>query len=182
MRLRIVSGTLGGRFIKTPGGRGTRPTSERVREAWLSAVGPDLPDSSVLDLFAGSGALGIEALSRGARHVHFVESNRGAVSVLRENLRTLDLLDSATVIPKDVFRWLRDDQGNWDVALADPPYSGGDAKRLVEVFRARPFAECLWVEHADSREDVGTGASWSRRYGDSRVSRFCQSDHPVKED
>jgi len=172
--LRIIAGSLGGRFIESPRGRGTRPTSERVREAWLSAAGPQLDGASVVDLFAGSGALGIEALSRGACHAHFVESNRAAVATLEANLLSLGLLGSATVVPRDVFRWLAKQPGRWDVALADPPYSGGLAERLVSVFREDPFAEYLWVEHAAEGGDLGE-PSWSRAYGDSRISRFCSS-------
>jgi 16S rRNA (guanine966-N2)-methyltransferase len=139
-------------------------------------VAPRLPGSVVVDLFAGSGALGIEALSRGASHVHFVESDRGAVAVLRDNLRSLGVTDQGTIIVKDVFRWLRAEPGVWAIALADPPYSGGNAGRLIETYRARPFADCLWVEHTASDDELAETASWSRRYGDSRVSRFCSSD------
>jgi 16S rRNA (guanine966-N2)-methyltransferase len=144
-------------------------------------VGPQLRGASVVDLFAGSGALGIEALSRGARHAHFVESNRAAVATLRANLESLDLMDSATVVSRDVFRWLARRPGRWDVALADPPYAGALAERLVTVFREEPFAACLWIEHAVAGENLGE-PSWSRAYGDSRVSRFCSADpRPIHE-
>ena len=138
----------------------------------MSAAAPHLDEASVVDLFAGSGALGIEALSRGARHAHFVESNRVAVATLRANLESLDLTTLATIVPVDVFRWLATQPGHWDVALADPPYAGGLARRLVSGFREDPFAECLWVEHAVAAGELEE-ATWSRRYGESRVSRFC---------
>ncbi|MDX1395908.1 MAG: 16S rRNA (guanine(966)-N(2))-methyltransferase RsmD [Gemmatimonadota bacterium] len=177
MRLRIVAGTHGGRYIAAPPGRSTRPTPERVREAWFSALGPDIRDATVLDLFAGSGALGIEALSRGARHVHFVESNRRARAIIEANLSSLGLIRAATVIGRDVFGWLAGaKRRDWDVALADPPYEGGGAARLVATFREDPFARCLWIEHAAGDDEPGVGASWTRRYGDTRVSRFRADD------
>lgn len=129
-----------------------------------------------MDLFAGSGALGIEALSRGARHVHFIESNRAALSTLRVNLDRLGLTEASTVVPRDVFRTLDSRVEPWDVALADPPYASGHAARLIERFQIDPFANCLWIEHAAGAGELQAGASWSRRYGDSRVSRFCAGD------
>jgi len=173
VRLKIIAGSLGGRSIQAPTGRGTRPTAARVREAWMSALGPALEGATIVDLFAGSGALGIEALSRGARHVHFVESDRAALGTLRANLDRLDLTDHATVVPRDVF-WMLESAGeHWDVALADPPYMGGDAVRLLGRFRKDPFATYLWIEYAARTGELGEKASWTRRYGDTRVSRFC---------
>lgn len=172
MRLRIVAGHLGGRFIQAPVGRLTRPTTGRVREAWFSAIGREVVDARVVDLFAGSGALGIEALSRGARHAHFVESDRRALSTLRSNLETLGLLESATIVRGDVFGWLASVDASWDLALADPPYGGDAASRLVSIWEANPFAPCLWVEHEDRGAGLPVDPSWSRRYGDTRVSRF----------
>ena len=172
MRLRVVAGTLGGRYIKAPPGRITRPTPQRVREAWFSAVGDGVVGAEVADLFAGSGALGIEALSRGAEHVHFVENDGRALATLRRNLGDLGLVDSATVVRDDVFRWLASRNTVWDLAFADPPYAGGGAARLVGLFTDRPFAGSLWVEHAAVDSEIGGKAAWSRRYGDSRVSRF----------
>jgi len=105
--VRIVAGTLGGRVLAAPPGRSTRPTSEKVREAIFSILGPPPEEAQVLDLFAGSGALAIEALSRGAAAATFVESARGALATLRENLRDLALADRARVVPTDVLAYLR---------------------------------------------------------------------------
>lgn len=177
LKLRIVAGELGGRVILVPGRIGLRPTGDRVREAWFSALGP-LVGMSVLDLFAGSGALGIEALSRGASHVDFVEADGRLTTALRSNLEGLGVSDRADVHRGDVFAYLESHPGRqWDVALADPPYRRGLATRLVDLFRERPFAEVLCVEHepgALSREggaSMGEHAvSWSRRYGDVELT------------
>ena len=178
MRLRIIAGSRGGRYIETPPGRGTRPTAERVREAWMSALAADLPGAHVLDLFAGSGALGIEALSRGAALAHFVESDRRVLATLRGNLRGLDLEDRSRVVAADVFGWLEgrratESEPGPDLCLADPPYRSGMAARLTRRFRAAPFARLLCIEHApgelDSELDRET-AAWRRRYGDTELT------------
>ncbi len=175
MGLRIVAGTHGGRRIEAPPGRTTRPTSERVREAWFAALGTSLEGAEVLDLYAGSGALGIEALSRGAARAHFVELDPRAVAVLRHNLRRLELEARAVVVRRDVFRWLAGigDEPRHDVALADPPYGTPDAARLTRRFLEAPFAGSLWIEHAWAAHDLPRGADWSRRYGDTGLSRYA---------
>lgn len=180
MRLRIIAGDLGGRFIDAPRGTRTRPTAERVREAWFSALAGDLEGSRVADLYAGSGALGFEALSRGAAYVHFVESDRRAVALLHRNVAMLDLANRSRVVRDDALAWVRglhepDDGAGpgapLDLVFADPPYASTGGARLVERFRARPFASQLWVEHRPDAE-LAAAADWTREYGDTCVSRF----------
>lgn len=173
MSLRIIAGTLGGRYIAAPPGRTARPTGARVREAWFNLLGDRLEGASVLDLFAGSGALGIEALSRGATIVHFVERDRRVFEVLRRNVESLGVTDRAVLHRRDVFRFLADRgaDASFDVALADPPYERGLAVRLAEEFRARPFAKLLCLEH-EATESIGESADRKRRYGDTVLSFF----------
>ncbi len=173
MTLRVIGGELRGRRLRSPSGKSTRPTSARVREAWFSAIADVLPGAAVLDLFAGSGALGIEALSRGAVLVRFVESDRGALNFLWANLKTLDLEAQAQVIRSDVFRALPRSLA-FDLALADPPYGVGLARRLVEVWLERPFAGILCVEHGRSELD-DMRSDWARAYGDTELSFFIGS-------
>ena len=137
MRLRIIAGDLGGRYIDAPPGRRTRPTAARVREAWFSALGEDVVDARVADLYAGSGALGIEALSRGAAHVHFVESDRGVASVLDRNIRRLGLADRSRIGRRDALAWIDGLTAPLDLVLADPPYGSTAGRGLVERFRLR---------------------------------------------
>lgn len=173
MSLRIVGGSLGGRRIEAPPGRSVRPTRERVREAWFSALGARVSGARVMDLFAGSGALGIEALSRGAVLVHFVEGDGRSLRVLRRNLEALGAGDRARLHRGDVFRFL-DRLGadaRFELALADPPYGEGQASRLVARFVADPFADLLCLEHAPA-EDPGARPAWQRRYGESVLSFF----------
>jgi 16S rRNA (guanine966-N2)-methyltransferase len=127
-----------------------------------------------LDLFAGSGALGLELLSRGAAHVTFVERARGSLQVLRRNVALVGAEDRATVVAEEVFGWLDGQPSRGEVlpeiAVADPPYATGLAVRLVERFRAAPFAECLWVEHATAESLPDIEGLRQRRYGDTTLS------------
>lgn len=131
--MRVVAGKFGGRRLAAPPGRGTRPTADRVREALFSMLG-DVSGAHVLDLFAGSGALGIEALSRGAASAAFVESDARAAAVVRRNLDSLGL--RAEVRRQDALRFLAAAEGSFDLVLADPPYDS--ASRI-----AGPLAERL---------------------------------------
>lgn len=174
--MRIVGGRWGGRRLKAPPGRGVRPTTDRVREAWMSAVGPALPGARVLDLFAGSGALGLEALSRGASEVVFVERGRDALRVLRENVAALGAGAESTVVADDVFRYLGRNAELFDLAFADPPYDTGDAPALVARFLARPFARELWLEHAWREALPLPPDARTRRYGDTALTTLTQHD------
>ena len=133
--MRVIAGEYGGRRLQAPRGRNTRPTSDRVREALFMSLG-DLSDARVVDLFAGSGALGIEALSRGAAHVDFVDSDRSARMTLEENLASLGAQSRARVWPLGLPHGLKRLAGplaQADLVLADPPYGGAEAR---EVLRA----------------------------------------------
>src|SRR5579862_3097519 len=125
--MRIIAGSHRGHRIAAPPGRDTRPTSDRVRENAFNLIGP-VDDANVLDLFAGSGALGLEALSRGAARATFVESDRDACRVISANLDKLRLHGS--VLCADVVRTVMHERLHYDLVLCDPPYDF-DAKRLA---------------------------------------------------
>jgi 16S rRNA (guanine966-N2)-methyltransferase len=147
-----------------------RPTGDKVREAWMSILQEALPGASVLDLFAGSGALGLEALSRGAATADFVELNPKSLAALAENIAALDAGGITTIHRGDAVRFVeRLAPGSFDVAFADPPYGTGQAVRLVEVFRQSAFARILGVEHSSTEELPGDDR---RRYGDTALT-FC---------
>jgi 16S rRNA (guanine966-N2)-methyltransferase len=175
--VRIIAGRWKGHGLKALRGKGVRPTTDRVREAWMSALAGSLEDARVLDLFAGSGALGLEALSRGARSVVFVERSRGALAILRANIELLDAGEECTVVDKDVFRFLNGPVDEFDIALADPPYRGGEARRLVERFGAAPFARELWLEHPWREQLPLPEGSRTRRYGDTALTTII-ADSP----
>ena len=175
--MRIVAGEWRGRRLAVPPGA-VRPTADRVREAWMSIVHAVLPGASVLDVCAGSGALGIEALSRGARHATFVESDDKVLETLRGNIATVGAGGRCTVVRTDATRFVRNlDGGAYDVAFADPPYASEVAREVAERWLAVPFARILGVEHA-SRVAMPAGGE-TRRYGDTAIT-FYRVPDPIE--
>jgi 16S rRNA (guanine966-N2)-methyltransferase len=166
--LRIIAGEFKGRRLKTPAGRTVRPTGDRVKEAWFSILQQSIPDARVLDLFAGSGALGLEALSRGATAVDFVEKHAASLAAIKANAAALEVEDRVTIHRMDAVRFAeRLQPAQYDLAFADPPYATDEAERLVTLFRATPFARALSIEHAADRALPGDD---TRRYGDTAIT------------
>ena len=161
--MRIVAGLARGRRIRSPEGSATRPTSDRVREALFNALFSRgaLDEARVADLFAGSGALGLEALSRGAAHCWFVEDDRAAVAVIEENLDTLGLRDRATVVRGRVETCLGELPDDLDLVLADPPYAFDDWSGLLVRVGARLAPDGLVVAESDRTVDVPPG--WEKQ-------------------
>ena len=171
--MRVVSGDLGGRKLVTPDGSDTRPTSDRVREAMFNSLFSldAIEGARVLDAFAGSGALGIAALSRGALHATFVETGRAALAALRENLETLQLGAQGRVVPGDALVHLERtavEERHYDLVLLDPPY-GFD--QWGELLAAVPVGARVVIE--SDREGV-VPDSWEvhrrKRYGGTVVT------------
>lgn len=121
--MRVVAGTARGTVLKTPDGMLTRPTADRVKEAVFSIVHFDVQDAVVLDLFGGTGQLGIEALSRGAKRAVFVDHQQKACDLIRENLRRTRFTDRASVIRSDYLEYLKRTGEKFDMILLDPPYA-----------------------------------------------------------
>lgn len=137
----------------------------------MSAVAPRIPGARVLDLFAGSGALGLEALSRGAEHATFVEQAPPALRVLWENVAEMGAGDRARVVRADALRFVDELRAEpFDLAFADPPYGQGMAAALVERFACCPFAALLCVEHGRSDSLPDLPGARTRRYGDTCLS------------
>jgi 16S rRNA (guanine966-N2)-methyltransferase len=169
--MRIIAGAWRGRRIVAPRGTLVRPTADRVREAWMNIVRHELPDALVLDLCAGSGALGLEALSRGAAHCDFVERAPLPLRALQANLEALGAADRAGVIRADAVRHVTGlAAGAYDVAFADPPYADPTAAALAERWLQVPFAHLLGIEHPSSVTLPGHGDT--RRYGDIALTFF----------
>lgn len=170
---RIVSGRWSGRRLSVPADRRIRPTAERVREAWLNVLGPELPGARVLDLCAGTGALGLEALSRGAAHATFVENHAASLVVLRANIAALGAAPESSIERADATRFVAGlAKGAYDLALADPPFATGVAAELVAAWHASPFAAVFAIEHP-ARNEIPGGTT--RRWGDIAVTFFRAS-------
>jgi 16S rRNA (guanine966-N2)-methyltransferase len=170
--MRIIAGTHRGRRIAAPKGRETRPTSDRVRENAFNLIGP-VDDAEVLDLFAGSGAMGLEALSRGAAHATFVESDRDACRVIDANLDKLGL--NATVLCQDAVRAAQQERRRFDLVLADPPYDF-EPSRLAPHLQKLLTDDGLLVWETSSRvgpPDVqGLRQRTTRAYGAARLTLY----------
>jgi 16S rRNA (guanine966-N2)-methyltransferase len=177
--VRIVGGRLSGRVLRAPAGAATRPTSEKVREAVFNILG-SVEGDHVLDLFAGSGGLGIEALSRGASHATFVDAARPALIAIRGNLRELGIEDLATVVPGDavVSAARHEPKTPWRLVFVDPPYRSDLAARAVLALpRDRLAAGAVIViehdRHNTPPETLGSLLRTDqRRYGDTLISFF----------
>ncbi len=172
--MRVVAGKWAGRELQSPSGR-VRPTAEALRDVWLTMLEGELEGARVVDLFAGSGALGIEALSRGARSCDFVENNPSALHALKANVAVVRARDSARIFKKDAIQFIqRFDKMGYDIALADPPYGSRKLDRVVADWLKMPFSRLLAVEHGvDHPIRV---KSKSRRVGDSVVSIIRAED------
>lgn len=150
--MRIVAGRWAGRSLVSPAGR-VRPSAEAVRDAVLTTLADDIVEASVLDLFAGSGALGLEALSRGARRCDFVENAPSALHALKANVGRTRTRGQTRIFKRDAIPFAeRLGPGAYDVVLADPPYGSRKLDRVVEVWLRRPFSPVLAVEHDPEHE------------------------------
>lgn len=178
----MIAGTYSGRRLVAPKGGATRPTSDRVREALCMMLEP-WQDARVVDLYAGSGALGIEALSRGAAHVDFVEQSRHALMALQQNLEALDLGDRARVwrlgLPSGLAK-LREALEGADVILLDPPYGGTQARQALDtldrVATLRPGCRVALEHHSKDVVPESAGRldrSGERRYGETQITFYA---------
>jgi 16S rRNA (guanine966-N2)-methyltransferase len=175
--VRVIAGEFGGRRLAAPPGRATRPTAERVREALFAILG-DLAGARVLDLFAGSGALGIEALSRGAASAVFVESEPSAARVLRANLAALDVAQPrAQLRREDVLRFLEEAAAGahaYDLVLLDPPYrrAGALGPALSQALPAvlAPGARVICESDRRAPLELTLPRLVQRRYGDTVIT------------
>jgi len=182
--MRITGGQFGSRALKAPKGSLTRPTSDRVREALFSILGRRAAADSVLDLYAGTGALGLEALSRGAGSVVFVERSKEALAALNANVEALGVRGRVRVLALPIERALRGlHEEHFDLVLADPPYAdveSGAAAKAIETLVVPLMSEeaLLVLEHASRDPAPAIGKlrqEGSRKYGDTTLSFYAAS-------
>jgi 16S rRNA (guanine(966)-N(2))-methyltransferase RsmD len=182
--MRISGGDQRGRRLQSPKGSRTRPTSALLRQAVLNVLAARIPGARLLDLFAGTGAVGVEALSRGAAHVTFVERDPRALASLRQNLASLGLGERATVVGGDVeasLRHLGQAGARFEAVFIDPPYASDLAGRCIEVLApgdllsenalliVQAFHKTVLPEHAGLLH-----RRWRRRYGESSLSLYAR--------
>jgi 16S rRNA (guanine966-N2)-methyltransferase len=172
MTLRVVAGEYRGRRLKTPAGRATRPTADRVREALFNILG-DVSGAVVLDLYAGSGALGIEALSRGAAAATFVDDDARAVAAIRANLEAFGAV--GRVVKRDAMAFLSGEEGaTYDLVFADPPYDSAPelGTGLSELLPQVVADDAVIVTESDKRSplELSLPLADERTYGDTRIA------------
>lgn len=182
--MRIIGGSAKGRSLKAPDTKGTRPVTDRVREAVFSIIGTWVEDAAVADLYAGSGSFGLEALSRGAKSAVFVENGRKALEALRSNIETLDL--GGTVVAGTVQSFLAAAQGPFHLVFMDPPWLQPTDEMTRELALLDPMVtpngEVIVSRRADDSEpDVPE--TWvvatNKRYGDTRILRYEKTNTQV---
>ncbi len=159
--MRVISGSARGTQLETlPGIDVTRPTVNRVKEAMFSSVQFLIQGANVLDLFAGSGQLGIEALSRGAKHCVFIDENSTAINIIKDNLNKTALFDKAEVLKYNAQEYLSKSKGKFDIVLLDPPYAQGV---LCEIL---PLLTAVLNSGAVVLAEAKTGTNLQNRYGE----------------
>jgi 16S rRNA (guanine(966)-N(2))-methyltransferase RsmD len=179
--MRIVSGRLGGRRLIVPSGT-ARPTTDRVREALFSSLQSriDFSGRTVLDLFAGSGALGLEALSRGAEQISFVDQSTRAVSAIRRNVEILSAEDCCQIYRDDAVRFLKRLRGDsFDLVFADPPYGYATVESLPDLILPIVNKGGMLILEHDHRRDFSahSGLVQTRSYGGTVLSYFAPPEH-----
>jgi 16S rRNA (guanine(966)-N(2))-methyltransferase RsmD len=173
----VIAGEFRGRRLASARTRGLRPTADRVREALFSILGPAVDGARVLDLYAGTGALALEALSRGARSATCVERSPAALAALERNVRELGLGERVTIVRGDALafaRRLRGESDRFDVVFCDPPYADPPEPVLADVAGGTWWTTAAVLEHAASRPPATPDglSSDTRRYGDTGVTIF----------
>jgi 16S rRNA (guanine966-N2)-methyltransferase len=183
---RVIAGSAKGTRLRAPG-PGTRPLADRVKQTLFAIVEPDIAGAAVLDLFAGSGAAGIEALSRGAASATFVENDAGAVATIRANAQAAAVADRAEIVRDDVLRWLGRGglDRRFDVVVVDPPYAetellaqtlvalGGPVAPLAED--ARVVAKHFWRDRPAERVGM-LAAERDRRFGETSLTFYRRTE------
>ncbi len=190
--MRVIGGRLGGRRLKGVSRKKIRPTSDRVKTAIFNILPRDLSGARVLDLFAGSGSLGIEALSRGAKQAVFVDQSRESFRLIKDNLRELGLLKQGRLLNKRAgpgMKELASEQARFDLVFMDPPYNGALADKTLALLESSDVLESagiVVVEHGRDEKIVkayhGLLLKDQRRYGDTMVSFFETTEKKAEKD
>ncbi|MGN1113609.1 MAG: 16S rRNA (guanine(966)-N(2))-methyltransferase RsmD [Oscillospiraceae bacterium] len=179
--MRVITGSARGSKLKTLDSLDVRPTPDMVKEAIFSIIQFDIPASSVLDLFAGSGQLGIEALSRGAEHCVFVEKNRAAYEIVNENLEHCHLKGNSRVLLMDSLEYLRVAKKGFDIALLDPPYRNGLIEKALPLLESKMnengIVVCEHEKELELEDQYGSLQFYRRyKYGKIAVTVFKKNE------
>lgn len=176
MNIRIISGRYGGRKIEAPDNRRTHPMSERIRNALFNSIASEIANAEVLDVFAGTGAVGLEALSRGARHVTFIERDRVAQKILAGNIALLDADENTTIIRTTVNNWVETALPQlFDIIFADPPYHDTQFSTVSKLFGLLKPGGLMVLSHPGRGEiptKTGVVVVDNRSYGNAYLTFY----------
>lgn len=183
--MRVITGSARGRRLRSPEGRDVRPTADKVKEAVFSVVQFDIEGSAALDLFSGSGQLGIEALSRGARSCVFVDSSRVSVDITKENIAAAGFKDSSSVVTADSIGYLRMCRNTFDLAFLDPPYGKGLIEQALPLLCGHMSERGIIVcEHENGLELPETAGSLTKsrtyKYGRTEVTVYRSGEEQAE--
>lgn len=183
--MRVITGTARGRKLKTLEGSDiVRPTTDKVKEAMFSIVHFELENALVLDAFAGSGQLGLEALSRGAQKAYFLDANKKAFETVKENLKTTNLFDRAVVLNTDTLSFLNGTKEKFDVAFLDPPYQKGLVQSALPLLSRCCNADALVVCETDFTEELPDSVGLLQKlreykYGKTKLTTYRNQEETV---
>ena len=178
--MRVISGSARGKKLIAPEGENTRPTTDRVKESIFNIIQRFIPCQNVLDAFAGSGALGIEAISRGANACVFIETNSDALSILKKNVEGARVSDKSEIIKKDIFDFLNGTNKKFDIIFLDPPYNKGFLSPVFRTIKERKLLSengIVLVETefgGEETEFIGCDCINQAKYGRTLVSVFTE--------
>ena len=182
--MRVITGTAKGRRLLTPEGFDTRPTTEKVKEALFSAIQFNIEGKSVLDLFAGSGQLGIEALSRGASRCTFIESDRAAADIVKQNVSSVGFSSQSLISSMDAFMFLEHSTEKFGLIFLDPPYKKGFISTISEKISRVSDEDTIIVCETSKNEELpetlaNLPISFDRCYGDIRIRIYRKSEDTI---
>jgi 16S rRNA (guanine966-N2)-methyltransferase len=176
VNIRIIAGKFGGRSIQAPEGKVTHPMSERVRGSLFNIIGDEIKGAKILDAFAGSGSLGLEALSRGAVHATFIERDRVANGILTQNIATLDAKSQTDVLQMNLRSWINKNQDKlFDVIFTDPPYNDmqfSTVSRLTELLSPNGLMVLSYPGRGEVPPEIGIVVVDNRSYGTAALAFY----------
>lgn len=175
MNIRLIAGTFGGRVIEGSGTNRTHPMGERIRGSLFNIIGTEIADAKVLDAFAGSGSLGLEALSRGAQHATFIERDRVAQNVITNNIKTLGVVNVTKLVKAPVASWLETTEEQFDIIFADPPYHDlqlSTVMRLTKVLKPNGLMVLSYTGRGEVPTGLGVVVVDNRSYGDAVLAFY----------
>jgi len=175
MNLRLIAGRFGGRIIEGSGTNRTHPMGERIRGALFNIISTEIEDAKVLDAFAGSGSLGLEALSRGATHATFIERDKVAQNVISNNIQALGVGDASKLVKAPVAGWLETTEEQFDIIFADPPYHDlqlSTVGKLTKVLKPNGLMVLSYTGRGEVPTDLGVVVVDNRKYGDAVLAFY----------